>query len=420
MPRRRRRWRPYLVIAGLVVSFSARSRSSARSCSALLGLPQDVLRWAGIVVLVLIGVGLIVPRFEQLLEKPFRGSRSANVRHRARAASALGLALGAVLRALRGARCSPRSRRRLDRAHRRRDRRADASRSRSAPRCRCSSSPSPGAASPSGSKTFRTHQRGIRIAGGVVDDRARRRARVQRAAAAAATRARLHERASSRTSPTSASAHARARPRRARERRERRARQVHERRVRARVVRHRARRSRGIQQWLNTAGRRSRSTSPTCAARSCSSTSGRTRASTASARSRTSSRGTTRTATRASRSIGIHSPEYAFEKEPRNVAAGIRALRHRLPGRRSTTALSTWTNYRNRYWPAHYLIDADGTVRHISFGEGNYAATEKLIRELLAAGRPGRRAAGRDRAARTTPPRPVRRRPRRSSARRSR
>ncbi len=45
--------------------------------------------------------------------------------------------------------------------------------------------------------------------------------------------------------------------------------------------------------------------------------------------------------------------------------------------------LSTWTNYRNRYWPAHYLIDAEGTVRHISFGEGNYEATEKMIRELL-------------------------------------
>jgi len=51
--------------------------------------------------------------------------------------------------------------------------------------------------------------------------------------------------------------------------------------------------------------------------------------------------------------------------------------------------LSTWTNYRNRYWPAHYLIDADGTVRHIAFGEGNYATTEKLIRELLVAANPG-------------------------------
>jgi hypothetical protein len=45
--------------------------------------------------------------------------------------------------------------------------------------------------------------------------------------------------------------------------------------------------------------------------------------------------------------------------------------------------LSTWTNYRNRFWPAHYLIDASGTVRHIKLGEGDYSGTEKLIRELL-------------------------------------
>ena len=46
-------------------------------------------------------------------------------------------------------------------------------------------------------------------------------------------------------------------------------------------------------------------------------------------------------------------------------------------------SLSTWTNYRNRYWPAEYLIDANGTVRHIKFGEGDYPVTENLIRELL-------------------------------------
>ena len=45
--------------------------------------------------------------------------------------------------------------------------------------------------------------------------------------------------------------------------------------------------------------------------------------------------------------------------------------------------LSTWTNYRNRYWPAHYLIDAQGTVRHIKFGEGDYEQTEEFIRALL-------------------------------------
>jgi hypothetical protein len=44
---------------------------------------------------------------------------------------------------------------------------------------------------------------------------------------------------------------------------------------------------------------------------------------------------------------------------------------------------STWTNYRNRYWPAEYLIDQQGTVRHVKFGEGDYDGTERLIRQLL-------------------------------------
>jgi len=80
--------------------------------------------------------------------------------------------------------------------------------------------------------------------------------------------------------------------------------------------------------------------------------------------------------------IGIHSPEYAFEKDAGNVAAGASDFGITYPVALDNN-LATWTNYRNRYWPAHYLIDADGTVRHIAFGEGNYQATEKLIRELL-------------------------------------
>lgn len=80
--------------------------------------------------------------------------------------------------------------------------------------------------------------------------------------------------------------------------------------------------------------------------------------------------------------LGIHSPEYAFEKEQRNVEAGARDFGIDYPVALDNN-LSTWTTYRNRYWPAHYLIDAEGTVRHIRFGEGGYADTEKLIRELL-------------------------------------
>ncbi|MEV7604130.1 cytochrome c biogenesis protein CcdA [Paenarthrobacter sp. NPDC089322] len=80
--------------------------------------------------------------------------------------------------------------------------------------------------------------------------------------------------------------------------------------------------------------------------------------------------------------IGVHSPEYAFEKEVRNVVSGADGLGITYPVAIDNN-LSTWTNYRNRYWPAHYLIDSEGTVRHIKFGEGGYQTTEKLIRELL-------------------------------------
>ncbi|RLP80858.1 cytochrome c biogenesis protein DipZ [Mycetocola lacteus] len=80
--------------------------------------------------------------------------------------------------------------------------------------------------------------------------------------------------------------------------------------------------------------------------------------------------------------IGVHSPEYAFEKVPENVAAAIKEQGITYPVALDNQ-LSTWTAYRNRYWPAHYLIDASGTVRQIQFGEGGYATTEKLIRELL-------------------------------------
>ena len=80
--------------------------------------------------------------------------------------------------------------------------------------------------------------------------------------------------------------------------------------------------------------------------------------------------------------IGVHSPEYAFEKVKSNVVSGAADLGITYPIALDNN-LSTWTNYRNRYWPAEYLIDGNGTVRHIKFGEGDYDVTETLIRQLL-------------------------------------
>ncbi|WP_264991250.1 thioredoxin family protein, partial [Mycobacterium kiyosense] len=86
--------------------------------------------------------------------------------------------------------------------------------------------------------------------------------------------------------------------------------------------------------------------------------------------------------------IGVHTPEYAFEKVPQNVAKGAADLGIKYPVALDNS-FSTWTNYQNMYWPAEYLIDADGTVRHVKFGEGEYDVTERLIRQLLADAKPG-------------------------------
>ena len=84
----------------------------------------------------------------------------------------------------------------------------------------------------------------------------------------------------------------------------------------------------------------------------------------------------------------MHTPEYAFERETRNVVDGAQRLGITYPVAQDNS-YATWTAYRNRYWPAHYLIDADGQVRQVSQGEGGYARTESLIRELLQQADPG-------------------------------
>jgi len=81
--------------------------------------------------------------------------------------------------------------------------------------------------------------------------------------------------------------------------------------------------------------------------------------------------------------LGVHSPEFAFEKNAGNLADSLKKEGTTYPVVQDND-LATWTAYRNRYWPAKYLIDRDGTVRAITFGEGDYDRTESLLRELLA------------------------------------
>ncbi|MFJ5636928.1 cytochrome c biogenesis protein DipZ [Streptomyces goshikiensis] len=86
--------------------------------------------------------------------------------------------------------------------------------------------------------------------------------------------------------------------------------------------------------------------------------------------------------------IGVHSPEFAFEKDPGNVADQARKLGVGYPVALDNQ-LDTWNAYRNRFWPAKYLIDSHGTVRYFTFGEGRYDQTEDLIRTLLRQADPG-------------------------------
>jgi cytochrome c biogenesis protein CcdA/thiol-disulfide isomerase/thioredoxin len=91
--------------------------------------------------------------------------------------------------------------------------------------------------------------------------------------------------------------------------------------------------------------------------------------------------------------VGVHSPEFSFEKDASNVAAALKQNGIRYPVAQDNE-LATWRAWGNQYWPAKYLVDARGHVRYVHFGEGEYEQTEAAIRELLAeaGARPGARA----------------------------
>ena len=80
--------------------------------------------------------------------------------------------------------------------------------------------------------------------------------------------------------------------------------------------------------------------------------------------------------------VGVHTPEFEFEKKTENVADAIRQYNITYPVAQDND-YATWRNYDNRYWPAKYLIDASGNVRYVHFGEGKYKETEEAIQTLL-------------------------------------
>jgi cytochrome c biogenesis protein CcdA/thiol-disulfide isomerase/thioredoxin len=80
--------------------------------------------------------------------------------------------------------------------------------------------------------------------------------------------------------------------------------------------------------------------------------------------------------------IGVHSPEFAFERVPDNVRAAVKRLGVRYPVALDND-FASWRAYSNQYWPAKYLIDRSGRLRFHHFGEGSYEDTERTIRALL-------------------------------------
>jgi thiol-disulfide isomerase/thioredoxin len=80
--------------------------------------------------------------------------------------------------------------------------------------------------------------------------------------------------------------------------------------------------------------------------------------------------------------VGVHSPEFDFEKVPANVAAAVKRLGITWPVA-IDSQMATWDAYQNEYWPAEYLLDQEGRIAYTSFGEGDYAQTDAAVATLL-------------------------------------
>ncbi|GAB4100343.1 cytochrome c biogenesis protein DipZ [Sinomonas halotolerans] len=376
------RWRPYQVIAGLVLSFSVVTLLGSLVLSAL-GLPQDVLRWAGIAVLTAVGVGLMVPRFEELLEKPFSWIPQRQVDAR-RGGFGLGLALGAVFVPCAGPVLAAIT--------------VSGATGQIGPETvALTLAFAVGVSAPllffalagrglaERLKAFRRRQRAIRITAGalmialavglVFDVPARLQRLIPDYTATL-----QNELAPTAGGPLDLGGLV-----------------TDENRQLSNCTQGAteledcgpAPELRGITATLNTGqpdsepltleGLRGKVVLVDFWAYSCINCQ---RSLPHIVRLQEAYREAGLTV------IGVHTPEYAFEREQRNVEDGIRQHRINYPVAMDNS-YSTWSAYRNRFWPAQYLIDAAGNVRHIHQGEGGYAATEQLVRELLTQANPG-------------------------------
>ena len=360
------RWRPYLVVAGLVISFTAFTLLGSTLLN-LLHLPQDVIRWAGIVLLALIGIGMIIPRVMEIMERPFarfQRSGSSNPTNGFLLGVVLGAAYvpcaGPVLAAVSVAGSTGRI---------------------GADTVTLALSFGLGTAIPllgfalagrgltERLKAFRRRQRTVRVTAGAVmlalsvalvldlPAALQRALPDYTASLQARTDSVLHGKTGVGEGGTCVDgadelAHCGQLPR-----------------------------IDGVNAWLNTPGERPLADGDRAGkvnlvdfwAYSC-------------INCQRSIPGIQKLhetyGDLGLQVIGVHSPEYAFEKEVDNVRGGAADLGITYPVAVDSD-LVTWRNFDNHYWPAHYLADSSGELRQVKFGEGGEATTERLVRELL-------------------------------------
>ena len=360
------RWRPYLVVAGLVISFTTFTLLGSTLLN-LLHLPQDVIRWAGIVLLALIGIGMIIPRVMEIMERPFarfQRSGSSNPTNGFLLGVVLGAAYvpcaGPVLAAVSVAGSTGRI---------------------GADTVTLALSFGLGTAIPllgfalagrgltERLKAFRRRQRTVRVTAGAVmlalsvalvldlPAALQRALPDYTASLQARTDSVLHGKTGVGEGGTCVDgadelAHCGQLPR-----------------------------IDGVNAWLNTPGERPLADGDRAGkvnlvdfwAYSC-------------INCQRSIPGIQKLHETYGdvglQVIGVLSPEYAFEKEVDNVRGGAADLGITYPVAVDSD-LATWRSFDNHYWPAHYLADSKGELRQVKFGEGGEATTERLVRELL-------------------------------------
>jgi cytochrome c biogenesis protein CcdA/thiol-disulfide isomerase/thioredoxin len=371
--------RPYLVVLGLALSFSVFTLLGTLLLSAL-HLPQGVIRWAGLIVLVLLGIGMMAPWFEGLLERPFARIPALKVTRRGSGGFVLGLALGAVYVPCAGPVLAAITV-------------AGATGHIGVRTVALTLAFAIGTTIPllifalAGNrvglrvKAFRTHQRGIRIGAGVVV--------IALALALTFNVTDFLQRAiPDYTTGLNTAIGATSVPAVVDPQQNTAALALCAQDLRPTLLGcGPAPQIAGISKWFNT---------PDGAPISIDSLRGKVVLIDFWAYSCINCQRAiphvnawySAYATDGLEVIGVHTPEYAFERVPSNVESGARRLGIKYPVALDND-YTTWNNFGNQSWPAEYLIDATGQVRHVSVGEGSYGAMEGLIRKLLQAARPG-------------------------------